>query len=77
VRGAGTGTGTGTTYAFRAGGSNGSPFRFDRRKVLLRAFDTFLTAPLDASEPGEEPLVSETRYPAGPRSPVVLVSGEE
>jgi pullulanase/glycogen debranching enzyme len=71
------GAGTGTTYAFRARGPNGSPFRLDRRKALLSAFDTFLTAPLDASEPGEEPLVTRTRYPAGPRSAVVLVSGEE
>jgi pullulanase/glycogen debranching enzyme len=71
------GAGTGTTYAFRARGPNGSPFRFDPRKVLLRAFDTSLAPPLDASEPGEEPLVSGTRYPAGPRSAAVLVSGEE
>jgi hypothetical protein len=43
----------------------------------LRAFDTSLAAPFDASEPGEEPLFSGASYPAGPRSAVILVSGEE
>jgi len=36
-----------------------------------------LAAPFDASEPGEEPLFSGASYPAGPRSAVILVSGEE
>jgi len=67
------GAGAGTTYAFKASGpSDGLEGRH-----WLRAFDTSLAAPLDASEPGEEPLLSGTSYPARPRSAVVLVSGEE
>jgi isoamylase len=41
----------------------------------LRAFDTALPAPDDAADEGtEQPLADETRYVAGPRSAVVLVS---
>jgi hypothetical protein len=40
----------------------------------LRAFDTSLAAPDDASEPGAEPAVTGDAYRAAGRSAVVLVS---
>ena len=56
------GAGAGTTYAFRADGPTGGPFRFDREKVLLdpyaRRVETSLWSRDRAAHPGDNAAVS-------------------